>query len=79
MSSEQNQNEEIQVKDLAINLLGLIDALNARISKLEEKMPETFDIFYRPPGAESHQKLHLSLDELYGKINSIETRLNDAR
>lgn len=81
MSSDKSQipSEELQVKDLAIKLLGMIDRLDARISKLEEKMPETFDIFYKPPGREKHQKLHLSIDELYGKINKIETELNNAR
>lgn len=74
MSSEelQNQTEELQVKDLAVKLLGMIDKLDARISKLEKKVPESFDIFYKPPGAADHQKLHLSLDELYAKINKIE-------
>lgn len=79
MNSEQNQSEEIQAKDLVIKILGLIDKLEARITKLEEKIPESFDIFYKPPGGEKYQKLHLSLDELYGKINKIETELNDAR
>ena len=48
MSSDKSQipSEELQVKDLAVKLLGMIDRLDARISKLEEKMPETFDIFY---------------------------------
>jgi hypothetical protein len=81
MSSEKSQiqNEELLVKDLAVKLLGMIDQLESRISKIEEKMPDSFDIFYKPPGGSKHQKLHLSLDELYGKINKIERELNDAR
>ena len=79
MNSEQNQSEEIQAKDLVVKILGIIDKLEARITKLEEKIPESFDIFYKPPGDEKYQKLHLSLDELYGKINKIETELNNGR
>lgn len=76
MSSENSQNE---LRDTTLQILRLIDKLDARVKKLEEKMPETFDIFYKPPESDEHKKLHLSLDELYGKINRIERELNDGR
>ena len=79
MSSEelQHPSEELQVKDLAIKLLGMIDKLDVRISKLEKKIPETFDILYKSPESDKHKKLHLSLDELYGRINTIEKSMRN--
>jgi hypothetical protein len=44
---------------------------------LEEKIPNTFDIFYRPPGWIGHVKLNLALDDLYAKINRLEDHFNE--
>jgi ribosomal protein S15P/S13E len=51
--------------------------LEKRISELEEKIPNTFDIFYRPPGWIGHVKLNLALDDLYAKINRLEDHFNE--
>lgn len=52
-----------------------IDNLNFRLSELESRLPKSFDIFYKPPGQEKHQKLHLSLDDIYARINRIERQI----
>lgn len=52
---------EIQIKNL-----------EKRISSLDSRVPDSFEIYYKPPGFIEHQKLNLTLDHLYGKINKIE-------
>lgn len=52
-----------------------IDNLNFRLSELENRLPKSFDIFYKPPHQEKHQKLHLSLDDIYARINRIERQI----
>jgi len=52
-----------------------IDNLNVRLSILENRLPKSFDIFYKAPGQEKHQKLHLSLDDIYARINRIEEQM----
>ncbi len=60
-----------------LDILKLIDKLDARLRKLEEKIPDTFDVYYKAPGENKHKKLHLSLDELYAKINRVEEMLGE--
>lgn len=63
---------ELQVKDLAIQLLSRLDKLDERLSRLEKRVPESFDVFYRPPGEERHQKLNVVLDNLHVRLNTLE-------
>lgn len=63
---------ELQVKDLAIQLLSRLDKLEERLSRLEKRVPESFDVFYRPPGEEKHQKLNVVLDNLHVRLNTLE-------
>ena len=67
-----NNPEELQVKDLVIQLLSKIDKLDERLSRLEKRVPESFDVFYRPPGGESHQRLNVVLDNLHERLNILE-------
>lgn len=62
-------------EEVILDLQKEIKRLNDRLSKLEERVPKSYDIFYKPPGQETHQKLHLSLDELYARINKVEERI----
>lgn len=64
--------EELQVKDLAIQLLSKIDKLDERLGRLEKKVPESFDIFYRAPTKEKHEKLNVVLDDLHMRLNKLE-------
>ena len=70
MNSEEQ--EELQVKDLAIQLLSKIDKLDERLSRLEKRVPESFDIFYRAPTKGSHEKLNVVLDDLHIRLNKLE-------
>ena len=64
--------EELQVKDLAIQLLSKIDKLDERLSRLEKRVPESFDIFYRAPTKGNHEKLNVVLDDLHVRLNKLE-------
>lgn len=64
--------EELQVRDLAIQLLNKLDKLEERLSRLEKRVPESFDVFYKPPGEERHQKLNVVLDNLHVRLNTLE-------
>lgn len=64
--------KELQVKDLAIELLSKIDKLDERLSRLEKRVPESFDIFYRAPTKGKHEKLNVVLDDLHMRLNKLE-------
>jgi hypothetical protein len=64
--------EEEQNRSLIIQLLSKLDKLEERLGKLEKQVPETFDIFYKPPGKDKHEKLNETLDNLHVNLNTLE-------
>lgn len=55
-----------------LEILRLIDKIDARLKKLESKIPDSFDIFYKPPRKKNHQKLNVVLDDIHHRLNNLE-------
>lgn len=66
-------NSENLSNDTILSILKLIDKLEYRLKKLENKTIEELEIMYRPPNEKQHKKLNVVLDNLHERLNILET------
>jgi hypothetical protein len=61
---------------LVNSLTEVLEDINERLVQLETrvgKIPDPLVLYYKPPGENDYQKINESLDDLFTRINTLET------
>lgn len=69
----------MKMKDLENRLALILDDIETRLINLEErvgKIPDPFTLYYKAPG-EDYKKINEVLDNLHGRLNTLEILLEE--